>query len=78
MNHGLSRAAAEGVGEFRHVAEHVVYAIAGQRVSLRHDRGARNFGTHFSAPYIGVGEEEILQFGDAVGSRGCRDSCLAT
>jgi len=66
VNHGLSRAAAEGVGEFRHVAEHVVHAVASQRVSLRHDCGAGNFGTHFSAPYVGVGEEEILQFGGAV------------
>ena len=28
VNHGLSRAAAEGVGEFRHISDHIVYAIA--------------------------------------------------
>ena len=50
----------------------------GQRVSLRHDRRASNLGTHFSTPDVGVGQEEILQFGGTVRGRVVRDSCLAT
>src|ERR1700682_4765826 len=68
MDHRLSGEAAISVGELRHIAEHVVYAIPGERVSLRHDGGASHLGTHLSAPYVGVGEEEILQFGDAIRS----------
>ena len=66
MNHGLPSMATKGVGKLRHVSHYVIHAIAVQRVPLRHHRGARGFWTVFSTPHIGVGEEEALQFGEAI------------
>jgi hypothetical protein len=66
MHHRLSGVAAVGVGKFRHVAHHIVYAVPIEGVSLRHHRGTSRFRTEFSAPDVGPGEEEVLQFSGAV------------
>ena len=60
MNHRLSCTAAKGVGEFRHIAHHVVYSIAAEGVALRHHCGASGFRAQFSTPDVGVRKEEVL------------------
>ena len=62
-HHRLSRAASKGVCELVHVAHYVVHAIAVERVPLRENGRARDFGTNLAAPHVGVGEKESLQLG---------------
>jgi len=54
MNHRLAGMAAKSVSKLRHVAEHVVYAVAVQGVALRQDRRAGSLGTKSAAPDLGV------------------------
>jgi len=69
MHHGLARAAAESVSEFRHVDQHIVYAVPAQRVSLSHHCRARSFRAQAFAPDVGIRQEEILRLSGAVPGR---------
>src|SRR4029077_16636064 len=64
--HFLSRLAAEGLAEFRHVGDHVVDAEFRKGVGIGGDDQARDLLTDIRAPGVGIGEEETLAVGPAV------------
>ncbi len=77
MHHGLSSVAAEGVSKLGHVGDDVVDSVAAERMSLRHHGGASSFRTEFTAPHVGVRQEEILQLAETVGRHGVKVHVLS-
>src|SRR5256885_15133869 len=52
--------------KLRHVTDHIVHAVATERVPLRHHCGTGSFLALLAAPRVGICEKEGLQLSEAV------------